>query len=339
MSEWTHVPSTFIIAEAGVNHNGSLDQAVQLIDAAVAAGADAVKFQTYQTEALVTQTAEQATYQADNTGVRESQFDMLKRLELSKADHEILWAHCQRQGIEFMSTAFDALSIDFLHQLGVRRWKIPSGELLSTPYLRQIAALNQPTILSTGMGALDEVDGAIKTLLEAGLVKNQLTVLHATSAYPTPFDEVNLRAMHTLRQRYGVSVGLSDHSQGIEVPIAAVALGASVIEKHFTLDKTMPGPDHKASLEPGELKQMVQSIRHIERALGSGQKAPTTQEMATRDVARKRIVARSPIACGERFSEANLTLKRASQGCFADQWDHLIGQKAKRAYQRNEAID
>jgi N-acetylneuraminate synthase/N,N'-diacetyllegionaminate synthase len=332
-------PSTFVIAEAGVNHNGSLDQAKRLIDVAVEAGADAVKFQTFKTEELVTEAADQADYQTRNTGVRESQYAMLKRLELSEFDHDQLWAHCQKQNIEFMSTAFDSRSIEFLHQLGVKRWKIPSGELLSVPYLRQIARLNQPTILSTGMSHLAEVEHAVQTLLQAGLVKNHLTILHATSAYPTPFSEVNLRAMHTLANRFDVAVGLSDHSEGIEVPIAAVAMGAQVIEKHFTLDKTLPGPDHKASLEPSELKAMVQAIRHIEQALGSGEKLPTQQETATRDVARKRIVAIKPIAIGERLTEDNVTLKRARNGCFADQWDQVLGQVATRAYQTNEAIE
>ncbi|WP_019894279.1 N-acetylneuraminate synthase [Hydrogenovibrio halophilus] len=331
-------PSTFVIAEAGVNHNGSLDLAKRLIDVAVEAGADAVKFQTFKTEELVTEAADQADYQTRNTGVRESQYAMLKRLELSESDHDQLWAHCQQQNIEFMSTAFDSSSIEFLHQLGMKRWKIPSGELLSVPYLRQIARLNQPTILSTGMSRLAEVEYAVQTLLQAGLVKNHLTILHATSAYPTPFSEVNLRAMPTLAKRFEVAVGLSDHSQGIEVPIAAVAMGAQVIEKHFTLDKNLPGPDHKASLEPAALKDMVQSIRHIEQALGDGIKEPSFSESGNRAVVRKRIVAACGIQAGESLTETNITLKRSDHGLEATYWDELIGRSASRNLATNDPI-
>lgn len=331
--------TVFVIAEAGVNHNGSLELAKQLVDAAVEAGADAVKFQTFKTENLVTESAQQADYQSENTGVKESQFAMLKRLELSEQDHQVLFDYCAERGIEFMSTPFDDDSIVFLHQLGMQRWKIPSGELLSIPYLRKIAAFNQPTILSTGMGNLEEVALAIETLFQAGLSKSNLTVLHANTAYPTPYEDVNLRAMNTLQQRFQVSTGLSDHSPGIEVPIAAAALGASVIEKHFTLDRNMPGPDHKASLEPHELKQMVQAIRHIELAMGSGDKVASASEQGNRSVARKRIVAARDISAGEVFSESNLTLKRSDQGCFAQQWDQLIGKVASKDYQLGEGID
>lgn len=331
--------STFIIAEAGVNHNGSLDMAKQLVDAAVAAGADAVKFQTFKTEKLVTHRAEQADYQFENTGLKESQFDMLKRLELSQADHYELFDYCRQAGIEFMSTPFDDDSIEFLHQLGMKRWKIPSGELLSIPYLRKIAAFNQTTILSTGMGNLDEVGLAIETLKQAGLCKSNLTVLHANTAYPTPYEDVNLRAMQTLADYFGISAGLSDHSLGIEVPIAAVALGASLIEKHFTLDHSLPGPDHKASLEPESLKQMVRSIRHVELALGSGEKVASSSEKGNKAVARKRIVAAEAIRKGQVLSEQNLTLKRSDSGCFAQQWDELIGSKATRDYAPGEGID
>ncbi|WP_028486241.1 N-acetylneuraminate synthase [Thiomicrorhabdus chilensis] len=331
--------NTFIIAEAGVNHNGSLERAKRLVDAALAAGADAVKFQTFKTEKLVTQDAEQAGYQVENTGVKESQFDMLKRLELSEADHIELFDYCQQIGIEFMSTPFDDDSIDFLHQLGMKRWKIPSGELLSIPYLRKIAAFNQTTILSTGMGDLQEVGLAIETLEQAGLCKSNLTVLHANTAYPTPYEDVNLRAMQTLANHFGVSAGLSDHSLGIEVPIAAVALGATLIEKHFTLDNTLPGPDHKASLEPEPLKQMVQSIRHVELALGSGEKTASSSEQGNKAVARKRIVAAKAITKGQILTEQDLTLKRSDSGCFAQQWDDLIGSKAKRDYASGEGID
>lgn len=331
--------SCFIIAEAGVNHNGDLSLAKQLVDAAVKAGADAVKFQTFKADKLVTKEAKQAAYQTKNSGVEESQYDMLKRLELTEADHRALIAYCAQLGIEFMSTAFDSDSIELLSQLGMKRWKIPSGELLSIPYLRQIAALNQETILSTGMGSLEEVELAVKTLLEAGLELNNLTILHANTAYPTPYADVNLNAMHTLKKAFGVKVGLSDHSLGIEVPIAAVALGAEVIEKHFTLDNSLPGPDHKASLELKALEQMVSSIRHIELALGTGEKVASASEKDNRQVARKRIVAKQPIAQGDIFTADNLEIKRASYGVYAQHWDKLLGSTARTQYQTGEPID
>ncbi|MBE0471685.1 MAG: N-acetylneuraminate synthase, partial [Methyloprofundus sp.] len=321
-----------------VNHNGSIQMAKQLIDVAVEAGADAVKFQTFITEELVTETAEQAAYQTANTGVKESQFAMLKRLELSKADHLELLDYCRQREIEFMSTAFDLPSVGFLHRLSVQRWKIPSGELLSIPYLRKIAAYNQPTILSTGMGKLDEVRLAVDTLLKAGLALDNLTVLHANTAYPTPYQDVNLRAMQTLANELGVAVGLSDHSLGIEVPIAAVALGAQVIEKHFTLDNNLPGPDHKASLEPAELKSMVQAIRHIEQALGSGDKQPSASEYGNLAVVRKRIVAAVDIRAGTVLNEENLTIKRADSGLEAKHWDSVIGLKTKQDLLRNQSL-
>lgn len=330
--------ATFIIAEAGVNHNGSMELAKQLIDAAVEAGADAVKFQTFVTEELVTETAEQANYQTENTGIKETQFAMLKRLELSKADHLELLDYCRQVDIEFMSTAFDLSSVGFLHRLGVQRWKIPSGELLSIPYLRKIASFNQPTILSTGMGNLDEVCLAVKTLLDAGLLKANLTVLHANTAYPTPYQDVNLRAMHTLADELQVAVGLSDHSLGIAVPIAAVAMGASVIEKHFTLDKTLAGPDHKASLEPAELKAMVQAIRQIEIALGDGKKQASASESDNIQIARKRMVASQTIRQGDLFNAENVSLKRHSEGLGAESWDAVIGQQAARDYNVGEGI-
>jgi N-acetylneuraminate synthase/N,N'-diacetyllegionaminate synthase len=332
------VSQTFIIAEAGVNHNGSLEQAVRLVDAAVKAGADAVKFQTFKAKNLVTETAEQAVYQAENTGKQQSQYELLKQLELSEAEHQTLFEYCQQKGIEFMSTPFDEESIALLHQLGMKRWKIPSGELLSLPYLQHIASFNQPTILSTGMATLDEVGLAVDTLLSAGLSKQNLTILHANTAYPTPYKDVNLRAMQSLKQHFQTAIGLSDHSLGIEVPIAAVALGAEVIEKHFTLDRTLPGPDQKASLEPDELKQMVQSIRHIEWALGTGEKVPSASEQANIAVARKRIVAKYDIQKGERLTEDNLTLKRSDKGFYADVWCEVIGQVAPQDYAAGEGV-
>ncbi len=331
--------SVFIIAEAGVNHNGSLEMAKKLIDVAVESGADAVKFQTFKTESLVTKTAVQADYQVINTGVKESQFDMLKRLELSEKDHDELISYCANKNIEFMSTAFDEESIELLHNLGLQRWKIPSGELLSIPYLRKIASYNQPTILSTGMGEMIEVEMAIHTLRKAGLSKENLTVCHANTAYPTPYEDVNLNAMLTIARECQVAIGLSDHSLGIEVPIAAVALGAKIIEKHFTLDKTLSGPDHKASLEPQELKNMVDSIRHIELAMGSGKKVTSTSELDNKKVARKRIVTKQAIQKGERFSEENLTLKRSNSGRFSQDWDEIIGKQSMRDYELGEPLD
>lgn len=331
--------ATFIIAEAGVNHNGSLEMAKQLVDAAVDAGADAVKFQTFKADNLVTKDVKQAEYQTQNTGVEESQYHMLKRLELDEAAHLELIGYCAAKNIEFMSTPFDDDSIALLHSLGMQRWKIPSGELLSVPYLRNIAKFNQPTILSTGMGALDEVEFSVKILMNAGLNAKNLTVLHANTAYPTPFEDVNLRAMQTLQQTLNLPAGLSDHSLGIEVPIAAVALGACVIEKHFTLDKDLPGPDHKASLEPNELKAMVSAIRHIELALGSSSKQPSNSEKLNISVARKRIVAAQNIAKGEPFSAQNLTLKRGSKGVFAQQWDEVVGQMATKGFAEGEEIE
>ncbi|QBZ83487.1 N,N'-diacetyllegionaminic acid synthase [Hydrogenovibrio crunogenus] len=331
--------SVFIIAEAGVNHNGDLQSALRLIDAAVEAGANAVKFQTFNTQALVSKSVKQADYQAQNTGKQKSQYELLKSLELSEQDHRVIIQHCLNSDIEFMSTAFDDESIRLLHQLGMARWKIPSGELLSVPYLRKIAAYNQPTILSTGMGSLEEVQFSVNTLLKAGLEASNLTVLHANTAYPTPYEDVNLNAMQTLEKVLNLPVGLSDHSLGIEVPIAAVAMGAQMIEKHFTLDKSWPGPDHKASLNPSELKTMVTAIRHVEQALGHGEKTVSASESMNIAVARKRIVAARPIPKNTVFSEENITLKRSDSGVFATEWDQVIGQKSTRDYQEDEGIE
>ncbi|BBP45520.1 N-acetylneuraminate synthase [Thiosulfatimonas sediminis] len=328
----------FIIAEAGVNHNGSLQTAKQLVDAAAKAGANAVKFQTFKAEELVTPGVLQAEYQTVNSGIEESQLSMLKRLELDLFSHRALVAYCDQKKIEFMSTPFDLSSIDLLKNLGMRRWKIPSGELLSVPYLRKIAAFNRSTILSTGMGSIEEVEFSVKTLLDAGLARKNLAILHANTAYPTPYSDVNLRAMQTLQDTFDLPVGLSDHSLGIEVPIAAVAMGACVIEKHFTLDKTLPGPDHKASLEPHELKAMVTSIRNIEKALGTGEKRPSVSEAMNIEIVRKRIVAACEIQANERFSADNLTIKRASSGVDARDWDAVIGQTARRHLQPNQAL-
>ncbi|WP_024851382.1 N-acetylneuraminate synthase [Hydrogenovibrio kuenenii] len=329
----------FVIAEAGVNHNGDLDRALALVDAAVDAGADAVKFQTFKAGNLVSKKLAQAAYQEKNTGNTQTQYELLKSLELSEADHQKVFDYCNVHDIEFMSTPFDDDSIDFLKALGVRRWKIPSGELLSIPYLRKIAAFDEPTILSTGMGNIAEVTLAVDTLLKAGLSKKNLTILHANTAYPTPYADVNLKAMLTLEENFQVAVGLSDHSLGIEVPIAATALGASVIEKHFTLDKTLPGPDHQASLEPNELAAMVTAIRHIELALGSGEKVVSASESEHKSLVRKRIVAKEPIEAGMILSEDNVTLKRSENGALATEWDRIIGQIAQLDYQVDDGIE
>lgn len=329
----------FIIAEAGVNHNGSLDSAFALVDAAVEAGANAVKFQSFKAENLVSKAIAQAEYQAQNTGKQQTQYELLKSLELSLTDHQKLFEYCHEKKIEFMSTPFDDDSIDLLKTMGMRRWKIPSGELLSIPYLRKIAAFDEPTILSTGMGSLSEVTLAVDTLLQAGLNKNHLTILHANTAYPTPYEDVNLKAMQTLAEAFQTSVGLSDHSLGIEVPIAAVAMGATVIEKHFTLDKSLPGPDHQASLEPGELKAMVQAIRHIEEALGTGEKIASISEKSHKSLVRKRIVAKTPIQAGMVISDENVTLKRADKGALASEWDKIIGQTAHLDYEVDDGVE
>ncbi len=329
---------TFIIAEAGVNHNGSLEQALKLVDAAVNAGADAVKFQTFKAENIVSKTLQQADYQTKNTGKQQSQYQLLKQLELSEQDHQTIIDYCQHQKIEFMSTPFDDDSIQLLADLNMTRWKIPSGELLSIPYLRKIARLNQPTILSTGMASVEEIELAVNTLFTAGLSKNNLTILHANTAYPTPFKDVNLRAMITLKDRFQVNVGLSDHSLGIEVPIAAVAMGAMMIEKHFTLDTNLSGPDHKASLNPQQLTAMIQSIRNVEQAMGDGRKQATDSEVANKTLVRKRIIAKCSIQKGEVFNEQNITLKRAEQGEQAVNWDRVIGTKAIQSFVEDEGV-
>lgn len=330
--------SVFIIAEAGVNHNGSLRLAKQLIDVAVDCGVDAVKFQTFKASELVTTVAQQATYQTKNTGKQESQFDMLQRLELSEADHQDLLTYCTHKNIEFMSTPFDLLSVNFLNLLGVKRFKIPSGEITNYPYLKMIGGFNKDIILSTGMANLGEIEAALSILIEAGTPKDKITILHATTDYPTQMSDVNLIAMQTIAQAFKVKVGYSDHTSGIEVPTAAVALGASVIEKHFTLDKNMRGPDHKASLEPHELKAMVKAIRNVEVALGDGIKRPSENEVKNISVARKSLVAACDIKLGEAFSEQNLAVKRPGTGLSPMSWNQVVGQKATRDYKVDDLI-
>lgn len=330
---------TLVIAEAGVNHNGDLDLARQLIDVAADAGADLVKFQTFSASRQATRNARKADYQAAATDAAETQHDMLQRLELSEGAHRVLIAHCATRGIGFFSTGFDIECIDLLVSLGMDRFKIPSGEITNLPYLRHVGRLRKPVILSTGMATLGEIDGAITVLELAGTPREQITVLHCNTDYPTPMQEVNLRAMCTMGQVLGVPVGYSDHTTGIEVPIAAVALGASMIEKHFTLSRQMPGPDHQASLEPDELKAMVSAIRNIERALGDGVKRPTPGELKNRPIARKSLVARQPIAAGERYSIENITAKRPGTGISPMRWDEVIGRPAPRAFATDELIE
>jgi N,N'-diacetyllegionaminate synthase len=328
----------FIIAEAGVNHNGSLDIAYQLIDAAVQSGADAVKFQTFKADNLVSKNARKAEYQKKIIGNKETQYQMLKKLELDYSVHQSLVDYCQKAGIVFMSTPFDLESIEFLDSLRMQIFKIPSGEITNLPYLRKIGILNKKVILSTGMAELSEVGDAMNVLTESGTRKENIIILHATTEYPCPMDEVNLKAMQTLESAFGVGVGYSDHTMGIEVAIAAVALGASVIEKHFTLDRNMEGPDHKASLEPDELKSLVSAVRNIEKALGDGIKKPSKSEEENKSVARKSIIAIQSIKKGDMFSEKNIGVKRPGTGITPMRWDEIIGQIADKDYQEDDLI-
>lgn len=334
------MPKTLIIAEAGVNHNGSLELACKLVDAAAEAGVDYVKFQTFKAERLVSYSAPKASYQqAATLQKNETQYEMLRKLELSEEAHRQLVAYCCRKGVKFFSTAFDLPSIDFLASLRLGLWKIPSGEITNYPYLKRIAKQQEAVILSTGMSTMAEVEAAVRVLLAEGVAKEELTLLHCNTEYPTPMEDVNLQVLGTMRDRFGVSVGYSDHTQGIEVPVAAVALGATVIEKHFTLDKTMEGPDHQASLEPDELKEMVTSIRHIEKALGKGIKEVTPSEYKNRTVARKSIVAACFIGEGELFTEQNLTVKRPATGLSPMCWNEIIGKRASKAYHTDDLIE
>lgn len=331
---------TLIIAEAGVNHNGSLDLAKQLVDKAVDAGVDYIKFQTFIAEKLVTKSAKQAEYQQRNMDSQEnSQFQMLKKLELSPEEHQILIEYCNKLGIKFFSTAFDFDSMDYLHSLDLGLWKIPSGEVTNYPFLKRIAKYNEKTILSTGMCEIEDVQAAVNALYNNGLSKENLILLHCNTEYPTPFEDVNLLAMQTIAERFGTQVGYSDHTRGIEVPIAAVALGATVIEKHFTLDRTLPGPDHKASLEPDELKAMVSAIRNIEKALGSSEKKVSDSERKNIAIARKSIVAATEIKKGEILTEENLTVKRPGTGISPMHWEEVLGTTAVRDFQEDELIE
>ncbi len=332
------MPRTLIIAEAGVNHNGSMDLAFKLIDAARAAGADIVKFQTFKATELVSETADKAIYQQSTTDANETQFEMIKKLELSRADHLELMRYCVEINIEFLSAPFDLASIDLLHELGVKRFKIPSGEITNYPYLKAIARYNKPIIMSTGMANMDEIVAALDVLTSFGTERHKISVLHCNTEYPTPFEDVNLRATRTMYETLGLPVGYSDHTSGIEVPIAAVAIGATIIEKHFTLDRTLPGPDHKASLEPHELKAMVSSIRNIELALGEGQKQPSPSEEKNITVARKSIVASRDIKKGEVFSHDNIVSKRPGDGISPMRWNDVLGIRANRDFFKDEKI-
>ncbi|TDA65898.1 N-acetylneuraminate synthase [Sulfuricurvum sp. IAE1] len=353
----------YIIAEAGVNHNGSIDMAKQLIDIAANAGADAVKFQTFKAEKVVSKYAPKAYYQKKTTAETETQLDMIKKLELDESAHSILIEHCHVRNIEFLSTPFDFESIDLLaRKLNLQHIKIPSGEITNGPYLLCVAQTGKPVILSTGMSTLGEVEMALGVLAygyldkqdkpslqsfqdaycsEAGrdVLKEKVTLLHCTTEYPAPFEDVNLCVMETMRKALGLPVGLSDHTPGIAVPIAAVALGAAVIEKHFTLDRNLPGPDHKASLEPNELKAMVTAIRQVETSLGNGQKIPTVSEWKNREIARKSIVAAGSIKKGDLFAADNIAIKRPGDGLTPTTYWTLLGRPARKNYDADEMID
>lgn len=330
---------TLIIAEAGVNHNGDLKLAKRLIDTAAEAGADLVKFQTFNADRQATRTAKKADYQNQTTDSKESQHEMLRRLELSTEMHKELIAHCAVRNIGFFSTGFDIESVDLLVSLGQDHFKIPSGEITNLPYLRHIGRLGKAIILSTGMATMGEIETAIDVFEQAGTPRANMTVLHCTTEYPTPMIEVNLRAMQSIHAAFGVAVGYSDHTSGIEVAIAAVALGASVIEKHFTLDRNLPGPDHKASLDPEELKAMVAAIRNMELALGDGIKRLTPSEVRNKTVARKSLVASQPIKSGELFNAQNITTKRPGTGISPMRWDEIIGCVAPRDFSADELIE
>ena len=331
--------SVFIIGEAGVNHNGSIKLAKELIDVAVEAGVDAVKFQTFKAENVVSKVAEKAEYQKQTTDALESQFDMIKGLELDLDTHRKLIIYCQEKNIIFISTPFDHDSINLLNNLGLQIFKIPSGEITNLPYLRHVGSLKKKVILSTGMSTLKEVESALNILIRAGTNKENITILHANTMYPTPMEDVNLNAMLTIQRELNIDVGYSDHTLGIEVDIAAVAMGACVIEKHFTLDRSMKGPDHKASLEPKELKSMVKAIRNIEIALGDNKKKPSLSESINIDVARKSIVANSKIKKGETLTNLNISVKRPGTGISPMRYDEVIGTLAIKDFDFDDLIE
>lgn len=330
---------TFIIAEAGVNHNGDLNVAKRLIDVAKEAGVDAVKFQTFKAEKIASRYAPKAEYQKENMDENESQLQMLKKLEVNEEVHKELMSYCEEKGVIFLSTPFDLESIDLLNNLGLEIFKIPSGEITNLPYLRKIGGLNKKVIFSTGMADLKEIKTALDILIKAGTVKENITILHCNTAYPTPVEDANLLAMCTIKKTFDVDVGYSDHTLGIEIPIAAVALGTTIIEKHFTLDKNMEGPDHRASLNPEELKNMVEAIRKTEKALGNREKKISASESKNRFLVRKSIVAEKGIKKGELFTKKNITTKRPATGISPMEWDNVIGRVAKRHFNVDELIE
>lgn len=328
---------TLIIAEAGVNHNGSFELAKELVDKAAKAGADIVKFQTCKAENVISRYADKAEYQKKTTGEADTQLDMVRKLMLTYEQYGQLKDYCQEKGIRFLSTAFDLPSVDYLHGIGMGLWKIPSGEITNLPLLIKIAQLHEPIIMSTGMSTLEEVGNAVKALKENGAA--DITLLHCTTEYPAPYEDVNLKAMDTMKEAFGLPVGYSDHTKGIEIPIAAVARGACVIEKHFTLDRNMEGPDHKASLEPQELSEMVRTIRNVELAIGDGVKKVSASELKNQDIARKSIIAAKAIKAGEIFSEENITTKRPGSGIDPMRWFDLLGKTAKHDYEEDYLIE
>lgn len=330
---------TIIIAEAGVNHNGSIEMAMKLVEAARECGVDYIKFQTFKAEKIANKFALQADYQKRNLHEDSSQVEMLRKLELTDKDFVLLKAYCDSRDVRFMSTPFDLESIDFLSGLGMDYMKVPSGEITNLPYLRKIASKGIPVIMSTGMCGLGEIEDALDILYKGGISTDDITLLHCNTEYPTPMADVNLRAMETLRSAFGTKVGYSDHTRGIEVPVAAVAMGASVIEKHFTLDKSLPGPDHVASLEPSELRAMVDAIRNIELAVGTSVKRVSSSERKNMAVARKSIVAAKDIKSGECLTEDNLTVKRPGSGISPMLWDSVMGKKAIRDFAADELIE
>ncbi|MCK4820232.1 N-acetylneuraminate synthase [bacterium] len=330
---------TFIIAEAGVNHNGKLELAYKLIDVAKAAGADAVKFQTFTADTSVAKSAKKAEYQNKTTDKKETQYEMIKKLELNEQQHKKLISYCKKKNIQFLSSPFDLASIELLNKLGLNTYKVPSGEITNLPYLRKLGLLNKHVIMSTGMADLKEVKEALDVLISCGTDREGITVLHCNTEYPTPIEDVNLNAMITIRDAFKINVGYSDHTLGIEIPIAAVAMGAKIIEKHFTIDRDMAGPDHKASLEPDEFKAMVYAIRNIEKALGNGIKKPSPSELKNKPIARKSIVAAKNIKKGEIFTEENITVKRPGNGISPMRWDKVSDRIAKRDFSADELIE
>ncbi len=328
---------TLIIAEAGVNHNGNFEIAKQLVDKAAEAGADIVKFQTCKAENVISRYADKAEYQKVTTGEADSQLEMVRKLMLTYEEYGKLKEYCDEKGITFLSTAFDLPSVDYLHSIGMKLWKIPSGEITNLPLLIKIASLHEAIIMSTGMSELSEVADAVKVLIENGA--SDITLLHCTTEYPAPYEDVNLKAMETMRDAFDLPVGYSDHTKGLEIPVAAVARGACVIEKHFTLDRNMEGPDHKASIEPDELKQMVSMIRHVEVAIGDGVKKVSASEAKNQDIARKSIIAKTTIKTGDTFTEDNITTKRPGNGLNPMCWFELIGKKAKHDYEEDYLIE